>query len=408
MSNLRHWIWLSTRGPAPGMYAGKLLEHFGSPEAAFFSGESDVRQIEGLPASVRQSLLDKDLSSAEQILTDCESLGIRVLTWQDTEYPERLRQLETAPCVLYIKGRLPQIDEEAAITIVGARKASPYGIMTAGSFALELARQGALIVSGSAAGVDTAALKGALQGGGKVISVLGNGIDVIYPAGSEDLYADIAVSGALISEYPPGSPPAGEHFPVRNRILAGLSVGTLVVEGAARSGSLITARWALDLNRDVFAIPGPIDSDLSKGPNGLIRKGEAILVQDIWDILGEYEYLYPAKLHPRVQLPDHAARSRLSGVTDKAVSPRPVPAPEPVSEPKLIIDRRKDPEALTDDEAAVLRALQGGLSRTPDELVEQTGLPARRILSALTMLQVRQLASQAPGGRFTTQVVLLE
>ena len=304
------------------------------------------------------------------------------------------------------------MDEEAAVAIVGARKASPYGVKTAGAFALTLARQGALVVSGSAAGVDSAALKGALRGGGRVVSVLGNGIDMIYPRENRDLYEDVAASGALVSEYPPGTPPAPDHFPVRNRLLAGLSLGVLVVEGAARSGSLITARWALEADRDVFAIPGPITSALSKGPNGLIRRGEARLVTDPWEILTEYELLYPAKLHPRAPLSDGAARERLTGIEGRKKPARtPPPQPEPAEapvKPRLVIDRKADPEALTDDEAALLRALQGDVERTADDLTEATGIPARRVLSALTMLQVRQLADQGAGGRFSTKVILEE
>ena len=408
MSTLRHWLWISTRGPAPGMYAARILERFGTPEAAFFADEADYREIPGLPQSVRQALLDKSLDEADGILHNCDRLGIRVLTMQDTEYPERLRQLDTAPCVLYVKGRLPLVDEEAAVTIVGARKASPYGVRTASEFGLGLARQGALVVSGSAVGVDSAAIKGALRGGGKVISVLGNGIDVIYPRENRELYDDVAAAGALVSEYPPGTEPAPDHFPVRNRLLAGLSLGVLVVEGAARSGALITARWALEQDRDVFAIPGPITSALSVGPNRLIRQGEARLVTDVWDILEEYELLFPAKLHPRAPLSDQAAQERLTGIEAKARPTRPAPpTPEP-ADTRLILDRKADPEALTDDEADILRALQGDKSCTPDDLVEQTGLPARRVLSALTMLQVRQLAQQAGGGRFSTKVILKE
>jgi len=393
------------------MYAARILARFGTPEAAFFAGEADYDSIPGLPRSVRQALLDKSLEEADHILHRCETLGIRILTIQDTEYPQRLRQLDSAPCVLYVRGRLPLLDEEAAVTIVGARKASPYGVHVAGEFALGLARQGAVVVSGSAVGVDSAALKGALRGGGKVVSVLGNGIDVIYPRENGALYDDVAAVGALVSEYPPGTQPAPDHFPVRNRLLAGLSLGVLVVEGTARSGALITARWALEQDRDVFAIPGPISSELSRGPNRLIRQGEARLVTDVWDILEEYALLYPAKLHPRTPLSDPAARQRLSGIQTKpAAWQGPPPAPEPAApdDHRLVLDLKADPEALTDDEAALLRALQGDRACTADDLVEQTGIPARRVLSALTMLQVRQLADQGEGGRFTTRVLLNE
>ncbi|MDY3014961.1 MAG: DNA-processing protein DprA [Evtepia sp.] len=414
MSAIRHWLWLSTRGPSPGMYAARILEQFGTPSAAYFADEKEYDLMADLPLKVRQALRDKRLDEADRILHDCEQQNIQVLTMQDAAYPERLRQLDHPPCVLYVKGKLPRMDEEAAIAMVGARKASPYGVMTAGRLAMDLARQGALIVSGSAWGIDSAALKGALQAGGRVVSVLGNGIDVVYPTGNQDLYADIAAAGALVSEYPPGTPPLGEHFPVRNRLIAGLSLGVVVVEGTIRSGSLITAHWALEQNRDVYAVPGNINAPLSKGPNSLIRRGEAKLIQDAWDILEEYEYLYPAKIHPRVPLTEEGSRVRLKDTVSHLAS-RPKkkakpelageaePAPSPTG---LVIDLSQDPGALTDDEAAILWSLQGGLQYTVDDLVERTSIPARRILSALTMLQVRQMVKEENGKRFRTEILL--
>ena len=169
------------------MYAARILHHFGTPEGAYFAGREELQACPGLPEKVRQALEDKDLSQADQILAQCEALGIWVLTCQDAAYPQRLGQLDSAPCVLYGRGRLPQMDQEAAVALVGARQASPYGIMAAGRLGLDLARQGALVVSCMAQGVDAAALRGALRGGGRVVSVLGSGIDVISPAGHGDL-----------------------------------------------------------------------------------------------------------------------------------------------------------------------------------------------------------------------------
>ena len=334
------------------MYAARILHHFGTPEGAYFAGREELQACPGLPEKVRQALEDKDLSQADQILAQCEALGIWVLTCQDAAYPQRLGQLDSAPCVLDGRGRLPQMDQEAAVALVGARQASPYGIMAAGRLGLDLARQGALVVSGMAQGVDAAALRGALRGGGRVVSVLGSGIDVIYPAGHGDLYEDVAAAGALLSEYPPGTPPTGPHFPVRNRLIAGLSLGVLVVEGSQTSGALITARWALEQGRDVFAVPGGIDAPLSQGPNGLIRRGEAKLIQDAWDVVEEYAALYPDKLHPKTPLAPGAARARLEG----RESPPPVPPQQKEPAPaRLVVDLGKDPEALTDDQAALLR-----------------------------------------------------
>ena len=414
MSTLRHWIWLSTRGFAPGQYAARLLEAFGSPEGVYHADQGAYEALD-LPPKVKAALQDKSLREADQVLDHCQRLGIRVVTIQDAGYPQRLREIDTPPAVLYVKGTLPDLDQEAAVAIVGARKASPYGISAARKLGHDLARQGAVVVSGSAWGIDQAALQGAIQAGGRVVSVLGNGIDVIYPQGAQSLYEDVARAGAVLSEYPPGTEPRGAHFPVRNRLIAGLSLGVVVAEGTETSGSLITARWALEQGRDVFAVPGSIDSALSRGPNGLIRRGEAMLIQDAWDILEEYQFLYPAKLQPRNPLPQQAEAARL--------------APEPVKEetvPKgavqnanrvpekppeadiLVVDLRQEPEAFTDDEAAILRTLQVRGALTPDDLTEATGIPARRILSALTLLQIRRLVGEETGKRFTTKVLLKE
>lgn len=404
MGALKYWIWLTTLGKTTGLGAYELLEWFGSPEAAYAAENRAFQDIPGLPESIRQGLREKNLERAEAILEDCARLRLRVMTLQDTEYPERLRQIDRPPCVLYVKGQLPQMDEELALALVGARQATPYGEMAARKLAMGLVRQGAVLVSGIAQGVDSAALKGALTGGGRVVAVLGNGIDVVYPKSSESLYEDIPLSGALVSEYPPGTPPEGSHFPVRNRLISGLTLGTVVVEGDEQSGALITARRALEQNRDVFAVPGNWDAITSRGPNRLIQRGEAKLILDPWDILEEYEHIYPHKIHPRPPLED---AWQPAAQTAPARPSSQQQAPEPVKEEALVIDLGKEPEALTDDERMILLAIKGKLS-TADDMIETTGLPAKRILSALTMLQVRGLVLEEAGKRFRTLVVIKE
>ena len=177
MGALKYWLWLTELGKVPGIRAFSLLEYFGSPEAAYFASEEEYELLD-LPESLKGSLRRKSLEKADKVLSDCDGMGVRILTIQDAEYPERLRQIPDPPCILFVKGKLPVIDDECAIAVVGARAATPYGEATAGRLALELARQGALVVSGIARGVDAAALRGALKGGGRVISVLGNGVDV--------------------------------------------------------------------------------------------------------------------------------------------------------------------------------------------------------------------------------------
>ena len=343
------------------------------------------------------------MEDADRILGACSRLGLRLLTMQDADYPVRLRNIFEPPCLLYVKGNLPAIDEEVAVAMVGTRKASPYGIEAAEKIAYGLSRQGAVVISGAAAGVDSASHRGALRAGGKTIAVLGCGLDVVYPAENAWLYRDIAASGALISEYPPGTAAEAWHFPVRNRIISGLSLATVVVEAPEKSGALITANTALEQGRDVFAVPGPIDAPMSRGCNRLIADGAAALITDSWDVLREYEAQYPHKiLGERVELPrtlGYQAREELSRAKAAAA------AEEAPSLPKLSLT--KNDLGLTDDQITILRALKDGAMQV-DDIIEQTGLPTRRVLSALTMMELEGCVEQGGGKHFSLNVILEE
>ena len=404
MAALKYWLWLSTRRGLGGRGILQVLDHFVTPERAYFA---DPGEYELLPPAMARALGDKSMDGAERILADCDRLGVHIMTLQDAEYPERLRQLEDAPAVLYWKGKLPDFDEEPCVGVVGTRSATEYGRQVAGRLGLELARGGAILVSGTAAGIDTCAIKGALQGGGAVVSVLGGGADVPYPRDNRFLYEDIAAAGLLIGEYPPGTGNDAAHFPVRNRIISGLSLGVVVVEAAEYgSGALITAHLALDQNRDVFAVPGNVDAPMSRGCNRLIQQG-AKAVMSAEDILVEYRERYPAKLSPVPPLDREQAGQRL----EQVLRPEPAPARE-----KRAVDNgagkayssdKRSPDGFTDDQLAILHAL-GRQERLADELVEMTQIPARRVLSALTMLQVSACVEQRPGGRFAALVELEE
>lgn len=211
---LRYWVWLSTRkaiGRA-GMLAA--LRHFGTPEAVYLADEQSLREVEGLRKT--ESLLDKDLTQTDRILNDCYRLNIHILTWQDAQYPQRLRNIPDPPVLLYYQGTFPAVDSELIIAMVGTRRASVYGMIQAKQLGNELGRYGAIVASGGAEGIDTMALRGALGSGKAVIAVLGGGHDRLYPAKNRELFADVRAHGCLLSEYPPGTPPLGEHFPVRN------------------------------------------------------------------------------------------------------------------------------------------------------------------------------------------------
>ncbi len=399
MAGLKYWLWLTTRRGMDAASALTVLDYFITPERAYYADEEEYLQLP-VSSSVRAGLKDKKLDVTDRILADCQRLSLRVMTFQDGDYPERLRQIADPPIVLYIRGRMFQFDEEAAVAVVGSRKPSEYGMRVATKLGMELACGGALVLSGIAEGLDTCAIKGALKAGGPAVSVLGGGIDVPYPWENRYLYEDVAAAGALISEYPPGTPHYGYHFPRRNRILSGLALGVLAVECKVHSGTMSTVRRALEQDRDVFAVPEAIDAPMSTGTNQLIQQG-AKLVTCGEDILEEYRSRFPGRLGPRKAISPRAVQERLEDAsqekrepeqTDKQIQPEPE-----VQRNRVPLSEQAD--RFTDDQIVVLRAM-GSQSRSADELVELTGIPARRVLTALTMLQVGQAVEERPGKRF--------
>ena len=394
MSALKYWLWLTELPGLTNQTRLALLRHFPTPEDVYYADPEEVLLTEGITREQAKLLEDKDCAGADRILADCQQLDLDLLTIQDAGYPNRLRNIYDPPCLLYVRGRLPAFDDEASIAVVGTRDCTPYGVSCAEKLGYGLAAGGAVVVSGLARGVDSAALRGALRAGGTVTAVLGNGLDVVYPPENQYLYEDVAAAGALISEYPPGTPPEAKHFPVRNRIMSGLCLGTLVVEAPARSGALITAGTALEQGRDVFAVPGPIDAPASVGCNRLIRDG-AGLVSDAWDILGEYEPRFPDKLRREGARETPAV---LGYQARQKTEPKPVP-------PSVSLSHND--YSLTDDQICLLRAL----TEEPmlvDDLIELTDIPTRRVLSALTVLEIEHLVTQHSGKRYARAVNLTE
>ena len=394
MSALKYWLWLTELPGLTNQTRLALLRHFPTPEDVYYADPEEVLLTEGITREQAKLLEDKDCSGADRILADCQRLDLDLLTIQDAGYPNRLRNIYDPPCLLYVRGRLPAFDDEASIAVVGTRDCTPYGVSCAEKLGYGLAAGGAVVVSGLARGVDSAALRGALRAGGTVTAVLGNGLDVVYPPENQYLYEDVAAAGALISEYPPGTPPEAKHFPVRNRIMSGLCLGTLGVEAPARSGALITAGTALEQGRDVFAVPGPIDAPTSVGCNRLIRDG-AGLVTDAWDILGEYEPRFPDKLRREGARETPAV---LGYQARQKTEPKPVP-------PSVSLSHND--YSLTDDQICLLRAL----TEEPmlvDDLIELTDIPTRRVLSALTVLEIEHLVTQHSGKRYARAVNLTE
>lgn len=409
MSNLKYWLWLSNRKGLAGQIGIRVLDHFGSPERVYFSDLEEYRMIGGLSETALDSLADKSLEQANRILGDCDRLGIRLLTMQDASYPERLRAIHQPPMVLYTKGRPVAFDGEVALGIVGTRDATAYGAWAAAKLSMDLTRSGALVVSGMAQGIDAAAVRGALKAGGPVVSVLAGGLDVIYPREHRDLYEDVAAAGTLISEYPPGTEHRAGHFPIRNRIISGLSVGVIAVESKRYGGTMHTIGHALDQDRDVFAVPGPIGSEQSEGTNRLIQEGSAKLILNASDVLCEYLDLYPSKLGNKPPMEPETEKQRLEEVAHAVSKPEQKPERKEKEVDRLpqqeYIDWQECKSKLTDDQQAVLLAL-GEKSLRSDDLVELTQLPARRVLSSLTILQVQGYVKEESGKRFRAAVRL--
>lgn len=398
MAALQYWLWLAGLPQVSGQMKLALLEHFGGPDKVYYGEQEEYLLVEGINRRTAETLGDKSLDRANRVLGDCDRLGLRVLTIRDAEYPDRLRNIYDPPLALYVQGRMPRFDEEVAVAMVGTRRASAYALETGERLAYQMAAQGALIVSGLAEGGDAAAHRGALRAGGVTAAVIGGGHDIIYPKGNRYLYEDIAARGVILSEYPPGTEHIGGHFPVRNRIISGLSLGVVVVEAPERSGALITASRALDQGRDVFVVPGQVGDRRCAGSNALLRDGAGV-VTDAWDVLTGYAGRFPHKIRSmRIEEP-----RRFGGTPVPAEKPVRKSAPPPEPE-KPLLDLNGD-HGLTDDQLRIVRALEGRTVQV-DDLIEETQIPTRRILSALTVLEIDRIVTQESGKRFSLSVAL--
>lgn len=419
---LIHWIWLATRPNVNDYERAQLLQHFSDAEDIYFADEAMLAAVDGIREESVKSLCGKELAQAREILDDCTDKDIRILTFRDAAYPSRLKNISDPPVVLYYKGKLPDFENVPWIGVVGTRDATAYGLTIAKRMGYQLAKGGAIVVSGMAFGIDGMAMRGALTAGASVVGILGCGADVIYPLSNRALFADTEVYGCLISEFPPGTPPAKWNFPRRNRIISGLCCGVLVVEAPKRSGALITARQAADQGRDVFVVPGNIDVASCEGSNALLRDG-AIAVSSGNDILAEYEAMFPGKIHPvtaestQIAYPDEVlavqehAKKSAAKVAQKAGMPRNNPdkiQPEikkPIDngDQPTYIDHDKPLPRLTPNEEIIVSQLQSG-EQLADEIIAATELSTGAVLAALTMLEVKGVIARLPGKRVKLKV----
>lgn len=409
---LVHWIWLAQMTGMSGVEKMELLRHFPDPETIYYSEINTLDYNGTFRPEARNALSDKDLSPAQGILDKCEEKQIRVLTYQDAAYPQRLKNIADPPVVLYYKGQLPDFDAYPVIAVVGTRNASPYGVTIARQMGQQIAQCGGIVVSGLAYGIDGSAMIGALAGKGKTVGILGCGVDIVYPLRNKELFADVERFGCIISEYPPGMQPAKWTFPKRNRIMSGIANGVLVVEAPEKSGALITASCAAEQGRDVFVVPGNIDQSGFVGSNRLLRDG-AIMASCGWDVIGEYESLYPDKIvkaDGAQQLPRKGTSVPKPKEKTQLKVAQPVKIPVPEKDLKKELDNKaidKEPSTaysdvnkslprLSKDEQAIVDALRSG-QLPVDEVVRQTGISAGKLLATLTVLELKGVIRRLPG-----------
>ncbi len=291
------WIWLSLCCTPASVTFGKLIASFDTPKEIHDASDEEIAACIGTRSRDYTLLCRKDLSEAKRIFDFCKKFGVGLLPYGDERYPATLAGIYAPPALLYYRGTLPDFDKKFFAAVVGSRHMSDYGKRAAFHISCDLARAGGVIVSGMALGIDGVALAGALAAEAPTVAVIGSGIDVCYPPEHRTLAREIVKRGAVMTEYPPGSPPNFYHFPARNRIIAGLSAATLVIEGTEKSGSLITARHAKAEGRAVYALPGNVDSE-SSGVTTLLLKDGARVLTSADDVIRDFEYLYPGELNP--------------------------------------------------------------------------------------------------------------
>lgn len=444
MSDVRYWLWLSLR-LSPGSSAiDTVLGHFSyDAKAVFKADQKELEKVPGLKNDVIDALADKSLDETRDIYGWCMTQNVGLLAYDSPHYPERLRSISRPPVLLYYKGKLPDFDKNVCIAAVGTRRFTEYGQREGYIISRDLAMAGAIVVSGMARGIDSICHRGALDAGGHTVAVLGCGINRIYPPENGPLMDEISLSGTLLTEFKPDTPPIGANFPIRNRIISGLCQGTLVVEADDHSGAMITARTASQQGRDLFALPGKVDEQNSQGTNSLIKDG-AKMVTSAKDILTEYEFYYPdtirtenlpvflprfvTGIHQREQVmkatkvlitkvatdtwsqeeqkkSDKSAKknkpnSKSNGKTQKTeevIENLPVDADD--SAGAAVPEEIEVPKFIGKIQADILKLMPMDRPVSADDLAKQ-GHEVSTILSAMTMLEVGGLVRCLPGGLY--------
>lgn len=428
----KYWVWLSTRKNLRMQTAVALIKAFGDAKAVFDGSKDDyISAVSDITSSEVDSLCQKSLDAATQIVATSYMYGISILTYQDSMYPDRLRNIPDPPMVLYYMGCFQDFDRLPGVAVVGTRTPSVYGRRLAHKLGKEIAKCGGVVISGLAAGIDSIALASACSRDHKCVGVLGCGLDLHYPASTFELRRDIEKNGCVISEFPPGTKPLPQNFAIRNRLISGLAFGVVIVEAPKGSGALITAEHALEQNRDIFVVPGNVGAKNSYGCNKLLANG-AVSVENGWSVMVTYKERFPAIVGYNIGRIDLSKYPGLKPIVFDEVQPSKEagqqtpddstpanPAEEncasktPISaEPEQTDSLPSNPEPKTDrelptteevadmqessDESCILQALKGQ-QLSVDEVIDVTQLKPAQVLAALTTLETKGFVVRHPG-----------
>jgi DNA processing protein len=353
------WVALNMVEGLKPIHRASLIRAFSTAENVFRQTEMDLMAASELRPDLAERITHFDLRSAEKELTAAERANIQIIPLDDDEYPQLLKTIPDPPLVLYVRGRL--LKEEITVALVGSRKATPYGLNASHSLARDLAAAGITVVSGLARGIDAGAHNATMEAGGRTVAVLGSGVDVIYPSEHKMLANKIAQNGAVVSEFPLGTAPNRDHFPVRNRIISGLSRLVIVVEASDKSGSLITARMAAEQGREVMAVPGTIFNEQSRGCNSLIKDGAA-LVRNAEDVIAEL--------------------------------------PQQIAERLLAREEISREDHLTEIEKNIIGLLSFDQPSHVDQIAQRSGIKSQELLGTLVNLELKNYITQIPGKNF--------
>ena len=399
-----------TPHPPQCAHWGALADHYGDAEEAFLAPPGEYKTISGLSANEAALFERRDLRQADRILEACQRENISILTLADAAYPQRLKNIYDPPVVLYIKGRLPDVDAIPSVAVIGTRSATPYGLKMGRDIAFEIAKCGGIVVSGLTEGVDRAAARGCLLAGGTCIGVLGtaHGRD-------GELREDVIAAGALVSEYPPGTEAQKRYFRERNRVAAGLSHAVCVVEAPEQSGTLLFTREALEQGREIFAVPGNADAENAAGIMTLLKQGARPAACG-WDVLEDYASVYPDKLRKpngeKCQAPEPETLPSRAKSTKKAPAEKPasdagpdVPTKKEIDKENTAgyIDLHEQLGKLNADQLQIVTAIGRGETHI-DDIIEATGMSAAKVLSQLTILEIKGFIRRVAGRRVSLNI----